>query len=75
MKISRVSIKFFVLAVIFYLASYYSTISSQKYDSALDKYGLFHGYEEMNYWDYAGIGFFILAISTTVVAIWLRKSE
>ena len=57
------------------MASYYAAISSRKHDAMQNKYGLFHGNEEMNYWDYASIGFFVLAVSASIVAIWVRKFD
>ncbi|MDQ3713686.1 MAG: hypothetical protein M3388_15900 [Acidobacteriota bacterium] len=82
MKISRISIKMLILALVFYLAWYYAGISSRKYEvekeqEAREKYGyiILHGQEELNYWDYTGIGFMILAISSTVVAVWVKKFD
>ncbi len=74
-----------ILALVFYLAWYYAGISSRKYEIERErkyeveweKYGftILHGQEELNYWDYAGIGFMVLAISSTVVAVWVRKFD
>jgi len=82
MKISRISIKMLILALMFYLAWYYAGISSRKYEiekerEVREKYGfiILHSQEELNYWDYAGIGFMVLAMSSTVVAVWVRKFD
>ena len=80
MKISRTSIILFILATIFWLATIYAGISSRNYEIENERierekggFTLYHSPEEANYWDYAQIGLFILAGSSTIAAICLRK--
>lgn len=82
MKISRISIKLFILAAIFWSSVIYAGIASRNYDIEKEKierekggFIFFHGYEELNYWDQAQIGLFILAGASTVATIWLRKEN
>ena len=82
MKISRTSIILFILATIFWSATIYAGISSRNYEIEKERierekggFIIYHSPEEANYWDYAKIGLFILAGSSTVAAIWLRKFD
>ncbi|MCY7346106.1 MAG: hypothetical protein LH614_07770 [Pyrinomonadaceae bacterium] len=82
MKISRTSVKMIILALVFYLAWYYAVTSSRQYRiekerETKEKYGFIvsHGSEELNHWDYAVISFMVLAMSSTIVAFWVRKFD
>lgn len=82
MRISRIFIKLFVLAVILWSAMFYAGVLSRNYEIEKDKierdnggFGIYHAVEDLNYWDYTQLGLFILAGSSTVAAIWLRKFD
>ena len=83
MRISSISIKMIILALVFYLACYYASISSERYRTEKEQQvteksviSFTHIDEvKLNHWDYAVIAFLVLGISSTVAAIWVRKFD
>jgi hypothetical protein len=80
--LNRRSIILFVLGFIFFALTYFSGIESKAYEERKEaeirsRGGLvfFHGRDEMNNWDLAGMGFLVLGAACWVASVRLAMRK
>lgn len=73
MKINPQTLVLIVLAIISFSLAYVASGLSRSYEAEKLTFTIYHGPDEMNYWDIGSISLIVIGSSCALSAIWLRN--